>query len=101
MMRWALLLLTFGFGCAVASVPIDSGTMMNGPSGGSTTGGSGGGGGSGPPIPDGPWINSTANLANLDSICGALRWMAAKPDEDKLVAGVALKGMWASTDGGA
>jgi len=48
----------------------------------------------------GPWANVTANLAGMASECGSVSGFAAKPDEDLLVVGVALHGLWASTDGG-
>jgi hypothetical protein len=108
--RSTILLLVFAFGCATPSVPLDSSTSGNtnatsGPTAGPTTTGdttgAGGAGGSGGSVPDGPWINATANLAGLDSTCGTLGWLSAKPDEDMLIAGIARQGLWASTDGGA
>lgn len=66
--------------------------------GDTTSGGSGGAGGN---VPDGPWVDATANLAGLDSTCGTMGWLSAKPDEDMLIAGIARQGLWASTDGGA
>jgi hypothetical protein len=70
--------------------------------GGASTGGknSGGAGGGSPPTPTGGWTNVTANLANMASECGNLSHLSAKPDEDELIAGIAQKGLWASTDGG-
>jgi photosystem II stability/assembly factor-like uncharacterized protein len=108
MVRKTILLLVFAFGCANPSVPLDSSTSGNTTSGpssgptttGDTTVGAGGSGGAGGNVPDGPWVNSTANLAGLDSTCGTLGWLSAKPDEDMLIAGIARQGLWASTDGG-
>jgi photosystem II stability/assembly factor-like uncharacterized protein len=51
-------------------------------------------------VPPGAWANVTANLANMPSECGNLTSVFAKPDEDMLIAGVALHGLWASRDGG-
>jgi photosystem II stability/assembly factor-like uncharacterized protein len=52
-------------------------------------------------VPDpGPWVNVTSNLAGMDSECGNISTLSAKPDEDMLIVGVALHGLWASTDGG-
>jgi photosystem II stability/assembly factor-like uncharacterized protein len=36
----------------------------------------------------------------MDSECGNLAGLFSKPDEDMLIAGVAQKGLWSSTDGG-
>jgi hypothetical protein len=68
---------------------------MGGPSGGAAGGGA----------PDagsltGSWVNVTSNLAGKASECGNLSFLSAKPDEDTLIAVVALNGLWASTDGG-
>src|SRR5690349_17071763 len=106
--RPTLLLLLFAFGCATPSVPLDSSASTSastgptsGPSstttGDTTTSGSGGAGGN---VPDGPWVDATANLEGLDSTCGTMGWLSAKPDEDMLIGGIARQGLWASTDGG-
>lgn len=50
--------------------------------------------------PDGQWNSATANLATLSSECGNMSTLSAKPDEDLLIAGIALDGLWASRDGG-
>ena len=68
----------------------------NGGSGASAAAGAGGS----YPIPDGSWVSVTSNLAGLESECGNLSFVSAKPDEDVLLAGVALLGIWASRDGG-
>jgi hypothetical protein len=47
-----------------------------------------------------PWTSVTGTLAGMDSECGNLSNLSAKPDEDLLIAGIALKGLWASGDGG-
>jgi photosystem II stability/assembly factor-like uncharacterized protein len=49
----------------------------------------------------GPWVNVTANLAGMSSECGNTSGFAAVPDRDQLIVGVALHGLWTSTDGGA
>lgn len=53
------------------------------------------------PTSDGPWVNATGNLADMPSECGNTPLVSAKPDEDLVIAGVALHGLFASTDGGA
>lgn len=67
--------------------------------GGSSTAGSGNQAGSGP-APSGEWVNVTSNLADIPSECGNLGLVAAKPDEDLLIAGISLNGLWSSVDGG-
>jgi hypothetical protein len=47
-----------------------------------------------------PWANVTSNLASLISQCGNLTYVAAKRDEDLLIAGVAGDGLWGSRNGG-
>src|SRR4051812_31424928 len=50
--------------------------------------------------PTGEWVNITSNLAGIESECGNLTLVAAKPDEDVLIAGVAHRGLFRSEDGG-
>jgi photosystem II stability/assembly factor-like uncharacterized protein len=47
------------------------------------------------------WVEATANLAGLDSECGNMSLVSARPDRDVLTAGIALQGLWASADGAA
>jgi len=47
------------------------------------------------------WVNVTANLANMQSECGNLCLLSAVPGKDKVIAGIAQKGLWQTTDGGA
>jgi photosystem II stability/assembly factor-like uncharacterized protein len=47
------------------------------------------------------WINVTANLAGLPSECGNLCLLSVVPGKDKIIAGIAQKGLWVTTDGGA
>jgi hypothetical protein len=49
----------------------------------------------------GAWVNRTGNLAGMSSECGNLAGLFSKPDEDLLIASVALNGLWGSRDGGA
>lgn len=49
----------------------------------------------------GSWTNSTNNLANLPSECGNLTLLSQVPGRDKIIAGVARRGLYASTNGGA
>ena len=51
--------------------------------------------------PPAAWQNATGNLAEMPSECGNLTLVAATPCSTQIVAGVALKGLWASEDGGA
>jgi hypothetical protein len=69
--------------------------------GGGNTSGAGGGSGVGGAEPPGQWTDATSNLAGLASECGNLGGVFIKPGEDRLIAGVALKGLWSSRDGGA
>src|SRR5215510_14970547 len=62
--------------------------------GGGTTGGGTSGGGTGA-----TWTNATANLAGLNSECGNMSFLSARPDRDMLIAGIALKGLWAMNAG--
>lgn len=45
------------------------------------------------------WVDATGNLTGLASQCGNLTLMSAPPDQDTVIAGVALQGLWASTNG--
>jgi len=45
-------------------------------------------------------VNVTSNLAGMTSECGNMTFVSAKPDEDLVIAGIALQGLWGSTDGG-
>jgi hypothetical protein len=47
------------------------------------------------------WVNVTSNLAGMGSECGNLYWLDAVPGKDKVIAGIAQKGLWATADGGA
>lgn len=49
----------------------------------------------------GNWVNVTSNLANMNSECGNLSYVSAKPTEDLMIASVALQGLWGSRNGGA
>jgi photosystem II stability/assembly factor-like uncharacterized protein len=80
------------------------GNVPDGGAGGPGSGGSNGGNnpGGAPPgglLPNEEWTNATANLAGMDSECGNLTLVASRPDQDMLIAGVAQKGLWASTNG--
>ena len=48
----------------------------------------------------GNWVNVTSNLAGMTSECGNMTYVSAKPNEDLVIAGIALQGLWGSTDGG-
>jgi hypothetical protein len=53
------------------------------------------------PTPPSSWVNVTHNLAGMASECGNLTLVSSHPADDMLIAGVALHGLWASTDGAA
>ena len=77
--------------------PTDSGGSNSG------AGGTGGGGGGTSPAGgavSGNWVSVTSNLADLSSECGNMAFLSAKPDEDRLIAGISLNGLWSSQDGG-
>jgi photosystem II stability/assembly factor-like uncharacterized protein len=46
------------------------------------------------------WVNVTGNLANMPSECGNLSFLSATPGSGRVIAGVAQKGLWASTADG-
>ncbi len=46
------------------------------------------------------WVNVTANLADLPSECGNLCLLSVVPGQDRIIAGIAKRGLWQSTDGG-
>jgi len=75
---------------------------VGGSAGGSSA--SGNGGGIVGEVPTGEWQNITANLANQPAQCGNMAFIASKPNEDMLIAGVGLLSgepiWWASRDGG-
>jgi photosystem II stability/assembly factor-like uncharacterized protein len=47
------------------------------------------------------WVNVTANLADMPSECGNLCLLSVVPDQDRIIAGIAKRGLWQTTDGGA
>lgn len=101
MQKWtfglALLSVLTG-GCTFYTSCPDPNRMRPSSGGGSSTGGSGsGGGGNSPPLV--AWQNVTNNLAGLDSVCGNLTVVVAKPD-NVVLAGVAPNRLFATTDGG-
>jgi hypothetical protein len=50
--------------------------------------------------PAAQWVNVTGNLANMASECGNLTMVSAEPCTNTIIAGVAAKGLWATSDGG-
>jgi hypothetical protein len=103
------LLASLSAGCTFyTACPTGTGATQNNGGGsgagasGAGTGGTGNAGGSvgmGGTVA-GNWVNTTSNLAKLDSECGNMSFVSAKPDEDLLIAGVAVNGLWGSRDGG-
>jgi hypothetical protein len=51
------------------------------------------------PTPPADWQNATSNLAGKPSECGNMGGVYPDPYSDRLIAGIALDGLWASTDG--
>src|SRR5579859_4326621 len=49
----------------------------------------------------GSWSNVTGNLANMPSECGNLTMLSAVPGSNTIIAGIAQKGLWASSNNGA
>ena len=45
------------------------------------------------------WVRAAGNLEGIPSECGNLSVVASDPNRDLVVAGVALNGLFASTDG--
>jgi photosystem II stability/assembly factor-like uncharacterized protein len=95
-------------GCVIpisSTASSDSGVTSLPPTGDGGAGGSGDATSEPTELPDsappkGSWVNVTANLANIPSVCGTLTAVSAKPDEDLLIAGVAGVGIYGSRDGG-
>lgn len=92
------------------NVNANGGTAIKPAQAGDGTAGSPAAGGSGTtpimPIPVGEtpeakWVNVTGTLAGMASECGNLGRVSAGVQEDLLVVGVAQKGLFGSTDGGA
>lgn len=54
----------------------------------------------GGPAPPAAWINATGNLAGMASDCYNMGRVAIKPGSSRIIAGVALHGLFASDDGG-
>jgi hypothetical protein len=48
----------------------------------------------------GSWTPVTANLSGMASECGDMSFVSVKPDEDLIITGVALDGLYAAADGG-
>jgi len=72
-----------------------------GAGGGGKSGASGGGGSNaGGPAPPATWVNATGNLAGMASDCYNMGRVAIKPGSSRVIAGVALHGLFASDDGG-
>jgi photosystem II stability/assembly factor-like uncharacterized protein len=89
--------------------PSAGAASMGGASAGTAgTAGSGPKGGSATVVCDTPpsaapemkWVNATGNLAGMESECGNLGLVSAQPCSNRVIAGVAQKGLWATQDGG-
>jgi photosystem II stability/assembly factor-like uncharacterized protein len=51
------------------------------------------------PATAGRWVEAATNLAGFESECGNMSLVTTRPDRDVTIAGIALHGLWASTDG--
>lgn len=92
-----------GSGSAAAGRPAsagDAGSDEANASGKTGSAGSDGMPDTGGPAPMSAWVNATGNLANLPSECGNLTLLSAVPGSSTVIAGVAKKGLWATTDSG-
>jgi len=49
--------------------------------------------------PAGTWVNVTGNLSNIASDCGNLTKLSSVPGSDTIIAGVAIRGLWANNSG--
>jgi hypothetical protein len=98
-------------GAGGGPAPIIGGSAPDGGAGNVGAGSDGGSTSSGPPAqpdcserpsaaPSAAWENVTGNLANMPSECGNLTIVVATPCSPQVVAGVALKGLWHTTNGG-
>jgi hypothetical protein len=45
------------------------------------------------------WVDATANLTGMESYCGNLSFVSARPDRDQVLAGVAGQGLFSSDPG--
>src|SRR5258706_12770536 len=46
------------------------------------------------------WVDATGNLAGMASECGNLCLLSAVPGQEKIIAGIAKRGLWQTMDGG-
>jgi photosystem II stability/assembly factor-like uncharacterized protein len=46
------------------------------------------------------WVNVTGNLAAMPSECGNMCLLSVVPGQDRIIAGIAKRGLWQTTDGG-
>jgi hypothetical protein len=51
------------------------------------------------PTPPGDWVNVTNNLTGMASECGNVSTVFTDPRADRLIVGISLNGLFASTDG--
>src|SRR4051812_44663415 len=51
------------------------------------------------PLDAATWVNVTGNLAGMPSECGNLTMLSASSSSDRVIAGVAQKGLWSNTTG--
>ena len=91
-------------GQASAGQPSGSAGGSSMPSAGSSTGGGGivveGCEKPANAAPEMKWVNATGNLAKMASECGNLGLVSAQPCSNRIIAGVAQKGLWETIDAG-
>ncbi|MET0790900.1 MAG: hypothetical protein ABW061_05220 [Polyangiaceae bacterium] len=85
-----------GSGNAAGNSNMAGATSSNGGSGNGAAGAATVVGGSA----NGDWVNVTANLAGLSTMCGNTGLIVAKPDKDEIIAAVALHGLYSTVDAG-
>ena len=90
---FAFALATLTYGCTFYTA-CPTGNAASGPP---NTGGAAGSSGT---VPAGAWVDVTSNLTSLQSECGNLSYLSTEPNQDRLIASVALQGLWSTTDGG-
>jgi photosystem II stability/assembly factor-like uncharacterized protein len=49
--------------------------------------------------PSGSWVPATGNLTGMPSECGNVSLVSARPDQDMVIASVALHGLWSTSAG--
>jgi photosystem II stability/assembly factor-like uncharacterized protein len=97
---------TSGFSIPTGDTISPSGSLPITPTSEATTANSGPTGSTAPTTPPsvpgtvtGTWETATEGIDGLESECGNLSRVVARPDQDMMVVAIAQQGLWASTDG--